>query len=303
MVDGKEKGSVGIAERDGADTVWWTAERIHHQLHQGTMQPSSGRSPEQAMALNQPPEDRLEDHVRRNETLEGWDTQPILHLQAIPPRRGNPLPNFYNRDGIWGALNDPPSLRPTGWSLRTPFEPDVDEGALVCRSPGRAVLRLEPDGLFTASGIANEEFLCWAINQGRRGEDLLLLNPITVAEWVYSFFMFVNEELKPFLAEQWIYRLATLRFETGNIGLFGGIPNRMYRQEGTKASSDKWIRSFPAREDAQGRETFGFGALSPGQESFLALDRLYGLFGLGNDVIPFRSDGELLITASILDNL
>lgn len=52
-----------------------------------------------------------------------------------------------------------------------------------------------------------------------------------------------------------------------------------------------------------GRETFGLGELSSGHEAFIALDRLYGLFGLGNDVIPFAEGEELVITAAVLDNL
>jgi hypothetical protein len=157
-------------------------------------------------------------------------------LAGHPTQGGQHLPNFYNRDGLWGAINEPGQIRPGGWSLRTPFEPEVEEGALVARSPGIDVLRLDPDGLFTISGVADPGFLCWAMDQGRAPTDPLPLNPIALAEWVYSFFMFVNGELKGFIPGQWNYRLAVLRFQNNNIGLFWrftetSLPANRYESE------------------------------------------------------------------------
>lgn len=91
MADGDEKGSVGIAERDGSDTVWWTAEGIHHRLQQG-----QGTRPEPPREHTPPPAqqfgERLDEHLRSNEAAQGWESEPILHLQAIPPREDNTSP-------------------------------------------------------------------------------------------------------------------------------------------------------------------------------------------------------------------
>lgn len=74
------------------------------------------------------------------------------------------------------------------------------------------------------------------MDQGRAPTDPLPLNPIALAEWVYSFFMFVNGELKGFIPGQWNYRLAVLRFQNNNIGLFWrftetSLPANRYESE------------------------------------------------------------------------
>jgi len=300
MSEGGEKGAVGIAERDGSDTAWWGAERFHHRLQSQAPSVGTERAGGREDAVSdESVQDRLDEHLRRNEDIEQWSESPVVHLQAIPPHTAERLPNFYNRNGIWGALNEPPRLRPGGWNLSTAFEPEVDEGALVARSPSTDVLRLEPNGLFTISGIADASFLCWAMDQGRRPTDPLPLNPIAVSEWVYSFFMFVNEELKPYMSGRWTYRLAALRLQSSNIGMFGGHWRRTFPQSATLASSDNWIQTFP--EDAQARETLGLGELTTGDEAFIALDRLYGLFGLGNDVIPFTEGEKVVISAEAIN--
>jgi hypothetical protein len=302
MADGEEKGSIGIAERDGADTVWWPAERIHHQVQERVAAQPVEPAPANRIGRSPAPDDRLSEHIQRNEAAEGWDNAPVLHLQAVPPRQGQTLPNFYNRNGLRGALKDPEQLRQGGWNLRSPYEPEVDEGALVCRSPGYDLLRLDPDGLFTVTGIADTGFLCWGMDGGRFEDEPLSLNPTAIVEWVYNFFLFVNFELKVYVRGQWTYQLAAMRFKTANIGLIPGPPKQIgYIPTPTRASSDRWIKRFP--EDATAREILGLGELSTGHEAFDALDHLYGLFGLGNDEIPFTSDDEVVVSADELNRL
>lgn len=282
MVDdsGAESGAIGIPIRDGDRVAWLPAERVHHLIQAGRRGPATRPhiSPEPSPDLGRRPEER----VSQLERLEDWTALPLYALQALPPAGGpEQLPELYEREGLLGTLSMPRGLRSSGFGWRTGIEPEVVEGSLLCRRLGRA-LWLDPDGFLTAATIVTRDTLGWAINDRRPADAPLRINSIALIEMTLEFFRFVHQELKPRAGEgSWRFFVRCRRFQSGRVVLSPGWSERGLGLEQPKeASSDEWTKRFGSEQD-------------PARDAFLALSKVYGLFGLGESVIPFTVDGRV----------
>lgn len=282
MVDdaGTESGAIGIPIRDGDRVVWLPAERIHHLIKMGT-HPTPGPSVRPG-EVHEDLQQRADQRIDQLEEMEDWSQQPTFALQALPPP-GAPeqIRDLYEPEGLWGALSRPRGLRSSGFGWRTGVEPEVLNGSLLCRGIDRA-LWLDADGLLTAATIVNRETLGWAINDRRPPDSPIRINAITLVEMTFEFFRFVRNELTPRLGQgQWTFVVRCRRLRSGRVLLSPGWSDRgLGLEEPRQASSDDWTKRF----ESEG---------SPQRDTFLALSRVYGLWGLGESTIPFASEGRV----------
>lgn len=273
-----ETGAIGIPIRDGDRVAWLPAERIHHLITIGRHPPPARPHlpPEAQVDLRR----RAEQRVSLLEEMEDWTDLPLYVLQALPPPAGpEQLPDLYEREGLWGALSYPQGLRSSGFGWRTGVDPEVLDGSLLCRRLGRAVW-LDADGLLTAATVVNRDTLGWAINDRRAPDAPLRVNAIALVEMTFEFFRFVHNQLKARAgADGWSFVVRCKRFRSGSVVLSPGWRDRgIGLEEPRQASSDDWTKHFDTEQ-------------TPQRDAFVALSRVYALWGLGESAIPFAVDG------------
>jgi hypothetical protein len=138
------------------------------------------------------------------------------------------------------------------------------------------------DWQFIAVYVADRDGLGWAIND-RRAIPPLLINSLTLVEFTLEFFRFVYQQLVPLASRgQWTFAVHGHRLQTGEVGLGPGAPHRLgFALNGANATSDDFLSTFEGQGD-------------PEFDAFTALSHIYGLWGLGEDAIPFAGDGRVL---------
>jgi hypothetical protein len=115
-------------------------------------------------------------------------------LIAYPKKKLGKLKSlFTNEEGsIKRKLEDPPlnagKIRYAGWSLETLDRGRIIEGQFVrVQNGGRKTVDLYEDGTLIFFGLADENFLAHA------SEDGLRINPIALIELIYNFISFYQE--------------------------------------------------------------------------------------------------------------
>jgi hypothetical protein len=285
----RESGAFAVPLREGDRTEFVSAEMLHPLLVPSTTGSASragvgGEGWRTAEAATQGTDARGDQRVLDLEERLGWSDQPLYLLQALPPPRApEVLTGFYEREGLWMALNHPESLRPMGFNLETGGAPAAVENGWFVSRPSHHALWLDADGFFTAAGVADQEFLGWALNDGRSPDQPLKINSLTLVEFTLEFFRFVQRELMARTqVARWLVRVICLRFARYRVGLYEGTTSKSLaaRRAPHPATSDEWIREFaPIGE--------------PGRDAFAALERVYALFNLPSSAIPFTEDASV----------
>lgn len=286
-----DRGHFAIPIREGARSELSTAEAVHRLLSGGRQ---AGRAP-RIQPVERDNTARAERRVAEAEDLLGWSDLPTYALQALPPESGpDILPGFFDRDGLWLSLYRPTSLRPMGFNLETGGEPEPVENGLRTARPSHHLLWLDTDGFFTAVGIADPEFLGWAINQTDGAK--MRINALTLVEYTLEFFSFVERELVPRLArtDPWDFVVTCHRFKTAGVVLRPGQAPKdrvvgSLMRSASAATSDNWRKDFTGTHDA-------------GENAFVALKYFYALFSLGEDAIPY-CDGQRISEERILESI
>jgi len=282
MVDeeGRETGAFGIPVRDGADTIWIPAERVHALMQAGKGGPPPPPTPprEEARAIGK---EQAEERIERIEVMQEWEDLPTYSIQALPPAGVDVLQGFHAADGPATVLRTPPSIRGTGFNLRLSGDRDLIDGGVVYRSR-RVTDWLDPDGFFTAVARADRSFLGWAINDHRDETAGTWINPLTLVEFTLECFRFVDLHLLPRAPGKWTMRVSCRRFQSGRIQLDGGPLRRPFFTSADQnfVSSDSYAKTFS-----------GNGV--PGRDAFRALSLVYLYFGLSEDSIPYAQDGAI----------
>jgi len=283
---GKETGAVGIPVRNGDQTDWYSAERIHHRINAAEQGPSGppntpvgGASPHEIDA-NAQADERLQ-HI---EDVQDWADDPIYFLQALPPDPVDELPGFYGATGVAQTLLRPASLRPGGFNLSGFGQGEWLEGALVVRRMDDAAAWLDPNGMFSIGVAAGPAFLGWGINPGWQPGKPIRINSVTLVEFTLEVCRFVHYALRPHKESPgWSYRLRCVRFKESVVSLGPGAPRKVplprYPVE-QGATSDTWEKRVGGLDD-------------PSTEAFRVLSAFYGLFALGEDDIPFRKGDRI----------
>jgi hypothetical protein len=277
----KESGYFAIPMREGDRSELVSAEYVHRRL--GDARPPAAPGPPAV-------DDQLQVATEFEQRLEqdlGWSERPTYVLQAIPPAGGAALlDGFYDRDGLPYALSHPPSLRHSGFNLGTGATPEAVEGGLLVHRAEHHALFLATNGLFTAVGLADPEFLGWAKNTNWQPGQPLVINSLTLVEFTLEFFRFRAIELMPRVSGHWRGRISCRRFREAHVVLGSGPPRDFPPQGGAQATSDEHEAVFHLADD-------------PARDAFTALRYVYALFGLGEDAIPYVEQEQMISEAAI----
>ncbi len=290
MVEGDEKRGVGIGVpfRSGSHTYWEPAGQLHRDLSDGRrfrrlpdprLLGVQQRHAEAKRAIEELTATRLQEI----EQYMGWTDVPTLLLTAVPvDPQSEPIEGFYDRDRVRGAIERPPELRHAGFGLAYPGEARNEAGSLINARPGRTVLWVDPDGKAFAAAAGSQGFLTRSGGSRIAAEpEARTINPTVLVEWTYLFCRFVTESLAPSVAGDWRLsaRLRGALSRPWALRLLGGNgPVRW--SEGSPPGLDDWQYSQPA-------------TLDPATDAFSLLARIYGLFGVSADQIPYAVDGRV----------
>jgi hypothetical protein len=89
-------------------------------------------------------------------------------------------------------VDAPKQIRHGGWDLNMDGRSEIVRGDLRRKAkPGYKVLQVSRDGNIIFISRADERFLCWGSKQ--RGEGVLAINPLALAEVVYNFVVFSEQ--------------------------------------------------------------------------------------------------------------
>jgi hypothetical protein len=273
--------AIGVPIREGDQASWARPGEIHRLVADGL------RGTREVEVQN------LDQHVAEVEArafnitqdLDRW-TSPLYVLEAHPPLGPSPLPGLFGSEGIQGALQNPPGIRPHGFGLRVVPQIEVERGALTNRTSERVNIWLDRDGLFVTCANATERFL--ARSEPRDAAAPLLINPVVLVEFTLEFCRFVHAYLKPRAGlGPWSLFVGFRGFRTRRqITLAPGpVPPdgadlSLWDREGLPASADD------ARDEIVSGETAS-------QDAFKLLAHFYSYFGLPEASIPYASAGEI----------
>ena len=282
--EGHTSGAVGVPVREADRVEWKTAEEIHRLIAAQTVAPvSEGVIRDKSREINEIASSVLTDI----EDSQDWGDRAVYHIQALPSRILDNVPELYERrrGGIWGNLMHEPPLRPQGFNLRLGVSPSVIEGALTIRDSRQAIW-IDPRGIVTASALANPSFLGWAIND-RASDGRMVINPITLVEMTLEFLRFQYQNLIVGLADEsitWSGIVSCSRFQSGQVHLTGGWDPHatlsVLREDAQPATSESWSRAFDIHGD-------------PEADAFAALTRVFALFGLPPSQFPVASGNRV----------
>jgi hypothetical protein len=269
--------ALGVPVRDGSETIWLKAERIHSLLA-GALG-GSGVDSEATQAKRLARANEIVTTITRENA---WAETPALFLQAFPPSGPPVLADLHSSSGLKGAFQNPRTRRRAAFDLQVAGPVTVREGGLY-RSDSRKALWLERDGVLTAAAVAGPEFLGWAMNQREQVTGPFGLNPTAIVEYVYEFFRFVYETLVPRAGSgRWSFRVVA----TGWKSLRGGVTLTEGRAE------DAWHEAAHS-SSGDSLDDMIEGTGSAGKDAITVLERLYGQFGLPVSAIPFTDGSEV----------
>ena len=275
-------GNFAVPIREGDRTELMSAEECQRLISDGRHAGRTGPVGHLTSSLDDDKE-RAGKTAFELEVRNNWEEAPVYILYSFPPSGGPvPIPDFYERHGLWQALYEPGQLRAHGFSLRHGGTLEPVEGGWYAGRPEHHALWLEEDGYFVAAGPADPEFLGWAKNRLWQPGQSVEINPLTLVEFTLEFFRFVHRELMPRAPGQWRHRLLCRRFKTGKVLLPAG-PLREFPGWSTDphaATTDDYERAFEATDDA-------------GRDAYAALELLYRVFSLGASAIPYKEDGRI----------
>lgn len=277
--------AIAVPIREGDRNDWLRAEELQRQLSEARSRRGFPSAREREVS------DRVGQFARCHEIEAaitrhmGWSGQARLFLQAVPPPRGpSPLPDFWEQEGVLGALSNPDSLRVHGFNLSALDRPTPHEGAITYFRDQRRALWLEPDGTMTLGALALPDYLGWYVNKDR-ADGRLRLNPLVLAELSLEFFRFVENHLVPraLPMNDWVVRASVANWASPvRVILLPGLPDEPeYAGTGDTNPPDA-------------REMQPFDMSPAPQSAFKLLTWLYGLHGLPASEIPYAQDGAVL---------
>lgn len=277
--------AVGIPEREADRTYWLPPEQVHQEMNAGRM--ARNRWPEADLPRMSGDEahTHAEATIAELRDLRAWSDRAVYYLQSLPPtdKWSDRMSGFFNQLGVVDSLRRPKSLRPSGFNLETLGPVDVVGGSAVAMSFHESTARLEPNGLLTAGWLADPEMLGWGLNSTHT-TGLMRVNPLALVELTLEFFRFVTDTLMSQIAGQWTHRVICLRFADHGVALPRGVGRRVPPATTYPPTSNDWRKQFASDSD-EGDHV-----------AFEALSRVYALFALGEDAIPYADPGTRTVS-------
>jgi hypothetical protein len=224
----------------------------------------------------------IEKRIETIASLSALKENRLLILTAYPQSHVDLNTIFSSNAGsLKSILESPPRLREYGFGLRVLDKAQIIRGQF-CRvsAEGIKAVDLYKDGVLVAALRADEEFLCWAM------EDLLF-NPIALIESIYDFvrlYEAVLQDMKP-KADKVVARMDFKRLhKDGNINKLGG--RDLTRLKAIFADS---IRLAP---DDSWHQTINIEItdFSVSKVAYLLAEMIYLYFGLAIEEIPYTKE-------------
>jgi hypothetical protein len=288
MVEGDERRGIGIGVpfRSGPHTYWLPPGQLHRDLSDGRrarLVPSALAGEQKPTSLSTPVADRTEERLTSIEQYMGWGEAATLMLAAVPvPPQAVPVDGFYDPTRLRGCVQTPPEIRHAGFSLAWTSDLENVEGSLVNATAERQVLWVDPDGAAFAAAVGLQSFL--TRSGGTRyaqQPEPRIINPTVLVEWTYLFFKFVHECVRPSVSGPMraALRLRGAVSREWPLLMVGGKTVQSW-QDGTPAGLDDFYTEFDVGD-------------APGEDAFHAVSRIYAVFGIGEDRIPYTADNAV----------
>ncbi len=285
--DDKRGIGVGVPIRSGSHTTWLPPGQIHRDLSDGRRSrttlpvlPTSPATPHVSEAIAERSGSRLD----AIEHYMGWGDGATLMLGAVPVEpQQTPIPGFYDPQRILGCVKAPPEIRWAGFAIAYDIGSVENlDGSLINSTPDRTILWADPDGAVFAGAAGLGTFLTRA---GGSGTDTAPgprnINPVVLGEWTYLYFKFLTECVASSVEGpmRWVVSLRGPVSRPWTLRLFGGL-HQVLLADGQPAGLD----DFEADDVVTGE---------PERDAFVALTRIYSVFGLGPEQIPLSTDGRI----------
>lgn len=207
-----------------------------------------------------------------------------LVLAATPLPPGELRTIFSDKqDGIKRALEVPPSIRESGWGLRTSSQAQVVRGELIRVQSHRASLDLYRDGTLLFAGRINQNFLAWSDRND------LTIHPLALVEVISNFTRFYGLVISDLRATpESILFSVTLK----HLNL-GGQSSRL--PSGPVGKDFTWLlyaRHLPAPADSwtSGDIIVPAASFDPEQVAYRLVREIYLWFGHSEEDIPYLKD-------------
>jgi len=272
--------SVGVPRRNGDRVEWDPPERLHSLLVSARLMQSfmvtAARDRESSVTKQEA--DRRAADLRN---AAGLDDKACVLLQLRAPQGTDFQPHLIGQqDSIAKDSQNWEGLRPRGFRLHGSAEPQVTPDGIIIDST-RWYARVSNDGWFEFAGGADYDQLGWGMDRFQRTPGRVRLNPLAVVEVIHDCYRFAQHVLAPRAApgawKGWI---------------------RAYQFEGTSVEVrvNDWGNADAGRHDVWERDVALSGDAE--RDAFEALWRLFLVFGISKDEVPYTS-GDRVDTAAI----
>jgi hypothetical protein len=278
MIDpgGQAVPAFAVPKRNEDRTDWVTAEHVQAQLALAALVASGSASTFPSPLAPSNLDDRAQLLIRE---LEATD-EPCLALQLTSPTAMDLMPSLFGERGIIGELRGWKGIRSGGFDLESLSEPEP-RGAGVLFGGGRWRARIGAEGTLDLVVPVRFDFLCWAMDRDT-GEPRLRINPVSIVEVTYDFFRLANNiMLTRSPSRSWFAQVRAWRMKSGDVLMHSGRPRR---------NDWTWPRGASSDDYAPAANLIGG---NPERDAFDSLVRIYALWGLGVDDIPFAQEGAV----------
>jgi len=207
-----------------------------------------------------------------------------LTLSAMPIEHAELRTVFSDRPGsIRRQLEEPRSLRRSGWDLRTGDQAKFIRGELIRVEGYRSIIDLYRDGTLIFGGLINCNFLAWSDKTDTR------LHPLALAEVVINFARFYQLVLEDFRnpPSRLEFRIELRNLWLGNEKTrlpSGPVLDPWWEERATPrwAPADKWSYKLLTRAEEY----------DPDRAAFQLVRELYLWFGHPEESIPYKKETE-----------
>jgi hypothetical protein len=263
---------IGWPVRAGAHTSWTPVGQIHEAIRRaeaglGSRGIAEGAEPGQPMDLQA--------DLESIEAYMNWAERAFVWIAATPRRpQAVPIPGFYARDGVLGAVERPFELRYAGFGL-TYGRVENQDGSLVSADGDERYLSAHPDGTALAACASGTGFLTRGGTSGRPVPEPGAVNPVVITEWTYLFCHLVSDVLAQRVDGPWAMSIGIRGANSRPWGLRMRAGQWSGRQavffgDGNPAGMDDWSYELEPQMD-------------PSRDAYALLERLYEMFGLSVD--------------------
>lgn len=238
-------------------------------------------------------EEMIKEKVNIALKVNNMNNQRAIILTAYPKDGKGELKTLFTETegSIKRKLENPPIIRRAGWSLETLDRGKIIERQLIRVMNGdRKTIDLYRNGTLIFTGLANEQFLAWA------SEDGLKINSLALIELVYNFISFYREVINDLIEQPNIisvkFGFINMWFNDKKSYLVPGVIDSLF-------TSGKY--NAPRNEYFSESIDFGVKGFDIDKIAYKIVEEIYLWFGVPLDQgnIPYIKSENSLISIDI----